>query len=118
MLSSFSSRTENEDIQNFGNVIENCYRMGGDFKAAVRKTRDIISDKMAIEDEIQTKLASNKLQLNVMSLMPIALVAMLKMSSGSFADNLSSIIGVFAMTAALAIFVAAYFWGQKIIDVK
>lgn len=118
MLGAFGARTDNEDILNFSNVIGNCYRMGGDFKTVIRKTRDIISDKMSIEDEIATKIASNKLQHNAMCIMPIVLVAMLKMSSGSFADNLSSFLGVTATTIAVVIFVASYFWGRKIIDIR
>jgi len=118
MLGAFGERTNSEDIQNFSNVIGNCYRMGGDFKTVVRKTRDIISDKMAIEDEIVTKISSNKLQHNAMCLMPILLVAMLKMSSPSFAENLASFLGVLVTTAAVGIFVASYFWGRKIIDIR
>lgn len=118
MVTAFGQRAENEDIKNFSNVISNCYRMGGNFKDVIRKTRDIISDKIAIEEEIETKLASNKLQHNAMSLMPIALVGMLKVSSASFATNLSSFLGVFITTIAIGIFVASYFWGQKIIDIK
>jgi len=118
MLTAFGERADNEDIQNFSNVIGNCYRMGGDFRTVVRKTRDIISDKMAIEDEIATKIASNKLQHNAMCIMPIALVAMLKLSSPAFAANLASFLGVFVTTIAIAIFVASYFWGRKIIDIR
>ena len=118
LISAFGNRTDNEDIQNFSNVIGNCYRMGGDFKTAVRKTRDIISDKMAIEEEIITKISSNKLQHNAMCIMPIALVAMLKLSSPTFADNLASFLGVVATTIALGIFVASYFWGRKIVDIR
>lgn len=118
MLKAFGDRADNEDIQNFGNVINNCYRMGGDFKTAVRKTRDIISDKMAIEDEIATKISSNKLQHNAMCIMPVVLVAMLKISSDTFANNLASFLGVVVTTIAIGIFVASYFWGRKIIDVR
>lgn len=118
MMTAFGQRAENEDIENFSNVISNCYRMGGNFKDVIRKTRNIISDKIAIEEEIETKLASNKLQHNAMCLMPIALVGMLKLSSASFAANLSSFLGVVITTIAIAIFVASYFWGQKIIDIE
>lgn len=118
MVSAFGQRAGNEDIENFANVISNCYRMGGNFKDVIRKTRDIISDKIAIEEEIETKLSSNKLQHNAMCLMPIALVGMLKLTSASFAENLSSFIGVVITTIAIGIFVASYFWGQKIIDIK
>lgn len=118
MVLSFGKRSNNEDIENFSNVISNCYRLGGNFKDVVRKTRNIINDKIAIEDEIRTKLSSNKLQHNAMCVMPILLVAMLRMSSSSFSDNLSSGTGVVVTTIAVVIFVSAYFWGQKIIDIK
>lgn len=118
MVNAFGSRSGNEDIENFANVISNCYRMGGNFKDVIRKTRNIISDKIAIEEEIETKMASNKLQLNVMCLMPILLVGMLKFSSSQFAKNLSSLLGVTITTVALFLFVGAYLWGRKIIAIK
>ena len=118
MMTAFGQRAGNEDIENFANVISNCYRMGGNFKDVIRKTRNIISDKIAIEEEIETKLASNKLQHNAMCLMPIILVGMLKLSSASFAANLSSFLGVVVTTIAIAIFVSSYFWGRKIINIE
>ena len=118
MVLAFGSRSNNKDIENFGNVISNCYRLGGNFKDVVRKTRNIISDKVAIEDEINTKIASNKLQLNAMCIMPIGLVGMLKLSSEMFAENLASGIGVFVTTVAVGIFAGAYLWGRKIIDIR
>lgn len=118
MMQSFGERSGNEDIENFGNVISNCYRLGGDFNSVVRKTRLILGDKVAITEEINTKLMSNKLQLNAMCIMPIILVAMLKVSSTSFAQNLSSAVGVIVTTFAIGLFVAAYIWGQKIIDIR
>lgn len=118
MMQSFGKRSGNEDIENFGNVISNCYRLGGDFNSVVRKTRLILGGKVAITEEINTKLMSNKLQLNAMCIMPIILVAMLKVSSTSFAQNLSSAVGVIVTTFAIGLFVAAYIWGQKIIDIR
>ena len=118
MMTAFGQHAGNEDIENFANVISNCYRMGGNFKDVIRKTRNIISDKIAIEEEIETKLASNKLQHNAMCLMPIILVGMLKLSSASFAANLSSFLGVVVTTIAIAIFVSSYFWGRKIINIE
>lgn len=118
MLVSFGERSNNEDVLNFSNVMGNCYRLGGNFKDVVRRTRDVISDKIAVSEEIATKIASNKLQHNAMCIMPIALVLMLKLSSSSFADNLASGLGVVVTTIAIGIFVASYFWGQKIIDIR
>lgn len=117
MLQNFGERSDNEDVMNFSNVISNCYRLGGNFGSVVRHTREIISDKVAVADEIATKIASNKLQHNAMCIMPIALVGMLKLTSQDFANNLNSFVGVFVTTIAIGIFVASYFWGQKIINI-
>lgn len=118
LLDNFGKRSGNEDIENFANVMGNCYRMGGDFKNVVRKTRDIISDKIQISEEINTKLTSNKIQLNAMSVMPIVIVAMIKITGSSFAENLATPLGAIVTTFAILIFVGAYIWGNKIIDVK
>lgn len=118
MLSAFGKRSDNEDIENFSNVMSNCYRLGGDFKSIIMRTRDIISDKIAVANEIDTKLASNKLQHKVMCIMPIGIVAMLKLTNPSFANNLTTPVGIIVTTFAIGIFVISYFWGQKIIDIR
>lgn len=117
-IQNFGIRSANEDILNFSNVISNCYRLGGNFGDVVRHTREIISDKIAVADEIETKISSNKLQLNAMCLMPVALVGLLKVTSADFAANLASIVGVLVTTIAAGIFVGAYIWGNKIIDIR
>lgn len=117
MLHNFGIRSANEDILNFSNVISNCHRLGGNFGSVVRRTREIISDKVAVADEIATKVASNKLQHNAMCIMPIVLVGLLKLSNPDFANNLNSVVGVLVTTIAVGIFIASYFWGQKIINI-
>lgn len=117
MMNAFGERSGNEDIENFANVISNCFRLGGNFKDVVKKMRDVIADKMAVADEIGTKLASNKLQHNAMSVMPIVLVGMIKLMNPTFAENLASPIGVVVVTISIAIFIGSYIWGRKIIDI-
>lgn len=107
-----------EDIQTFADVFEICYRRGGDMKRIVRRTYDVISDKMAINDEIETKLTSNKMQHNAMSVMPIAVVALLRVTNASFAESFATVQGVLVNTVAIVIFVSAYKYGKKIIDIK
>jgi len=118
MLKDFAERSGNEDVMSFADVFAICYRKGGDMNFVIQRTHSVISDKMAVADEIETKLTSNKMQHNVMSLMPIALVAMLRMTNESFATNFATPIGVMANTVAIAIFIGAYFYGNKIVEIK
>lgn len=118
LLQDFSERSVSEDIKNFVNVFETCFRTGGDMKAVIRNTYDLIGDKLAITEEIKTKLTSNKMQLNVMSIMPIVIIAFLRFSSSQFSETFASPSGVIMMTVAICIFIGAYIYGKKIVEIK
>lgn len=118
MMLDFGERSEIEDIKNFGTVFELCYRAGGNMKDIVRRTSSIISEKIEITAEIETKLASNKSQFTLMLMIPVLIMAMLKMMSSDFAASFSTVAGVIAITIAMGMFFAAYKWANKIMDVK
>lgn len=118
MLENFGKRSGNEDIVSFADVFSVCYRKGGNMNSVIHRTHSVISEKMAVADEIETKLTSNKMQHNVMSVMPIAVVAMLRFTNESFAANFATPVGVIVNTIAIGIFVGTYIYGNKIVDVK
>ena len=118
MIKDMGVRSGNDDILCFADVFETCIRKGGDLKSVIRKTYDAIVEKSAIEDEIDTKLTSNKLQHNIMSLMPIFVVAMLKYTNETFSENFATFTGVLVNTVAIGIFIASYKYGQKICDIE
>lgn len=118
MLRDFGTRSGNDDIANFATVFETAYRTGGNIKDIIRRTTDIISEKIMIAEEIQTKITSNKLQMQIMNVIPIFLVLMLRMSSSEFDAAFGSIVGVICMTIGVGFFLAAYKMGQKMMDIK
>ena len=118
MLRDFSVRSQNDDILNFADVFGMCHEKGGNMQAVILRTHDLIGQKITISDEIQTKLTSNKMQHNVMSVMPLAVVLMLKLTNESFAQNFATPLGVIVNTIAIGIFIGAYKYGQKIVDIK
>lgn len=118
MLRSFAARSGNEDIESFADVFEVCYRKGGDMASVIHRTRSVIGEKMVVSEEIKTTLTSNKMQHNVMSVMPIAIVAALRFSNDSFAENFATPTGVAVNTVAIVIFIAAYLYGNKIVEVR
>lgn len=118
MLRDFADRSGNEDIASFADVFEICYRKGGNMNFVIQRTHSVMSDKMAVADEIETKLTSNKLQHNVMSLMPIAVVLMLRLTNDAFAANFATPIGIIANTVAICIFIGSYIYGNKIVAIK
>jgi tight adherence protein B len=118
MLDNFGKRSGNEDIVSFADVFSVCYRKGGNMNSVIQRTHSIISEKMSVADEIETKLTSNKMQHNVMSVMPIVVVAMLRFTNEAFAANFATPVGVIVNTIAIGIFIGAYIYGTKIVDVK
>lgn len=118
LFSDFGKRTGVEDISNFGKVFEVAYRRGGNLKEIVKSCYDILSEKIEIEMEIQTKVSSNANQMNIMLLMPIFLIAMLKSSGEGFAENFTSVSGIISTTVSIFVFIIAYFVGRKILDIK
>ena len=118
MLQDFAQRSGLEDIESFSNVFSVCYATGGNMRDVMRRTHDIITDKMAISAEIETKLTSNRLELNVITVAPIFLMLMLRFTNQSFAEKFATFGGVVCITIAIAIFAAAFRMGQKIIDIK
>ena len=118
MIADFASRSASEDIESFSSVFQVSYQEGGKMNEVMRNTQDLITEKMEIEDEIESKIASNKLELNLITVSPVLFVLLLKLSNRSFAENFATPTGVIANTVAICIFIAAYFIGQKIIQIK
>ena len=53
-----------------------------------------------------------------MTVLPILLIALIKMMSPEFAANFVTPVGLIATTVAIVMFVAAYFVGKKILAIK
>lgn len=118
LLAGFGARSGCEDIVDFANVFEICFRKGGNIKETVRITYEILSDKMSVAEEIETIVSGSKSQQTLMLFMPVILVALIKMTSADFAANFVTPAGLMATTAAVVIFVASYFVGRKVLDIK
>ncbi len=118
VLEDFGNRSDNEDIQSFANVFKISYRKGGNIKDVIRNTHSILSDKMEIAEDIETLVTSNKMEQNIMILMPIALIGIIKMMSPEFAANFVSPTGIISTTISIIVFVIAYFIGKSVLDIK
>lgn len=117
LLMNFAERSGVEDIANFANVFATCYRKGGNINEVIKNTAEIIGDKIEIKMELQTMVAGQKNEMNIMLVMPALFIIVMKSMGGGLID-LSTPIGVLSTTGALAIFILAYFAGQWITNIK
>lgn len=118
LLVDFGTRSGIEDIVSFANVFAISNRKGGNHKETIRNTYAILSDKMEINEDIETMVTANKTEQNMMIVMPIALIGMIKMMSADFSANFTTPAGILATTIGVALFVAAYYVGRVVLDIK
>ena len=118
LLYDFGQRSGSEDISSFANVFKICYRKGGNIKDTIRNTHSILSEKMEINEDIETVVTANKTEQNIMLVMPIMLIALIKFMSPDFSSNFTSPAGIIATTIAVAMFVTSYFVGKNVLDIK
>lgn len=118
VLQDFGARSDIDDIKSFANVFKISYRKGGNIKDIIRNTHNILSDKMEIAEDIETLVTSNKMEQNIMIVMPIALIGVIKMMSPEFAANFVTPTGIISTTVSIVIFVVAYFIGKAVLDIK
>ncbi len=118
MLLNFGERSGIQDIRTFGRVFETAYSKGANLKEVIRNSHVILSNKCEIEAEIETKVASNKNEQNIMIVMPVILILMIKMAGSDFAANFTTPTGIVCTTIAVGAFVIAYLIGRKILNIE
>lgn len=115
----FAARAHSEDITSFSDVIRVCKRSGGNLIEVLRSTSQMISDKIETKNEIETLITAKKFESRILSCTPIVMVAALSATSPEYMRPVfTTAVGAIVMTAAIAMFVAAFFIGEKIMDIE
>lgn len=111
----FAQRSGVEDIQSFATIYAVIEGKSDRFGDILLQTQEIIGDKIAIEQEIQTTITSAKSETNTMLIMPVVIVIAMSMMGGGLLDKLfTSVVGHVAATVALVIFVLSYVIAVKV----
>lgn len=116
LLQDFAKRSHDENIQNFADVFEVANRRGGNIRQIIYETKNVINDKIVIEQDIQTLVSGKKNELNIMMVLPLIVVNQTKAMQGNTADDLA--FSLLVKMIAFAMFVAAYIVGRKMMDIK
>ncbi len=108
-----------EEVTNFAMIFGFGKRLGGDYIKNVRRTVEKIEESIEVKQEIATSVAEKRMELKVMSVMPIAIISYIKISSGDFiAAMYHSVAGIAVMTGCIVCYGIAIYIGQKIVDIE
>jgi len=117
ILEDFGERSGIEDIKNFAEVFGIAKRSGGDLVSIISSTAKTISDKADVQREIRTIISAKRLEQRIMIVMPLAILLYMGVFSEGFLDVLyEGVTGRVVMTGCFAVYLAAFFIGEKIVE--
>jgi tight adherence protein B len=100
-------------------VFTTCKRTGGDLVSVIRRTSNIIAEKLETEQEISVTISQKKFESKILMFAPFAFVAILTLSSGGYMDPLfNSLVGIIVMTGSLVVLGGVFWLTQWIMDIK
>ena len=119
VLQDFAQRTGDEDVQTFVTVFNMAKRSGGDTMEIIRNAVRQMGEKIDVEREITTLVSGKKLELKIMTIIPLGMVLYMKISFPAFLDVLyGNLAGVIVMSICLLVYVVAYEMGRRIVEIE
>lgn len=115
----FAQRSELEDIMSFASIYATIEGKSNRADEIVKKTQEIISDKMQIEMEIQTMMTGAKQEANIMLFMPLVILAVIGYAGAGFMDAIYTTAGGRVVaTGGLIMFFISFLLMKKFSEVK
>ncbi len=119
VLEEFAERTDVEDIISFAEVFTFAKRSGGNFVKIIDNTTEHMKSKVETQKEIEVLIASKRLEQKVMNLVPIFILAYLRLSSDGYLDVLyGNWFGRVFMCICLAVYIVSFLVAERIMTIK
>lgn len=119
LLRDFAQRSQLDDIRSFVDLYLTCRKTGGDLVRIVGKASALILEKISIEQEIYLMTAQKRLEIKILTSIPIVMLLFLHLVSPDYLHVLYvGISGRLLMTLALGGISGAYLWSMKLINIQ
>ena len=119
VMGDFAERVEQEDVIGFTAVFTAAKRTGGDSIQIIRNAVKDISEKMEVENEIDTLLSAKKLEFRIMCVIPMGIILYMKLAFPEFMQVLyGNLFGGAVMSMCLGIYLAAWRIGKGIVEIE
>lgn len=112
-------RSRIDDIATFASVLVIAKRTGGNVCEIFQNTWDIFCTRIDTMREIRAGVSSRRFEQNIMSVVPFGILGYVQLSFPEFLSVMyGNVIGVFFMSGCLAVYLAAWVLGKKILDIE
>lgn len=119
LLLSLGERSGVEEINEFALVFAVANRSGGNLRDIIADTTDTINAKIEMKKEFEVAISSKKLEQRIMCVIPFGIIGYIGITSPGYFDTLyHGFAGVTIMTICFLLYVGAFVWGEKILDLK
>lgn len=109
------SETGIDVIKDFAEVLVTAKRTGGNLISAISNAAACMDMQQEVQRDIETMLAGKQYEARLMNIMPLGIIVYLRVGLPHIAAKLyGTITGAVIMTIALAAYIAAFVWTEKI----
>lgn len=116
LLADLGERSGCEEIVQFAEVFSIAKRNGGNLAEIIRSSSELINRKAELKREVDTLLSGKKMEMNIMRLMPFAILAYIGFANPGYFDILyNGLYGRLIMTGCLGAYIGAYAMGEFVI---
>ncbi len=118
LMLDFSQKTDSDLIKTFAEVFYFARKSGGNLAAIMRQTASRIRQNFQIQEEVQLAIASRKLELAIMNVLPFSILGYLKICSKEFLEPLyHTPVGICVMTICLAMYLMAWIIAKRMMKI-
>lgn len=112
-IAEFAGRSDLDDIRSFADTVKACADAGGDLRQTVANCRDILCERMSVEQEIAAALAQTKMELYILAAIPFLSTLLLRFLGNDILQE-NTPTGIAVKIAAAGFFLVAVLLGRKI----
>ena len=119
ILSDYAAQSGIEDICQFAEVFSYAKRSGGDMRTIIRSITGQMQQKAEILSDIETSVASKKMEQRMMNLLLPGVLLFVTISSPSYISTLyHNALGILVMSICLGGYLCCLFWSEHITDIS
>lgn len=116
LLADFGERSGCEEIVQFAEVFAIAKRSGGNLAEIIKSSAELIGRRAEVKREIETLLSGRRMELNIMKLMPFAILVYIGTANPGYFNILyAGWYGRLIMTGCLIAYIGAYLLGELVI---
>ncbi len=118
LLREFSRRSHLEELEYFSEVFSVGKRSGGNIVSIMKNTIYMLQERMEAEAEIITAITEKKLEFQLMTVIPLAIILYLRIGAGNLINSLyGNVTGICVMTVCLAFYGGCYLYGKRLLEI-